>query len=300
MIICCPHCQTKYQVTYDAIGSAGRKVQCAHCQREWNQRALPRDADTGDAASDALFEEMKEDALDEALAAEERAIADKKAEAPKAKSQADAAEQRKRQQAFTRRQSAMISSLPLARLRRTARVGAVMILIAMATGAYLWRVPIVERYPELADVYEAVGLGVNVVGLDFTNLETLRSVNDGQDVLMVSAQIVGLTPEPSRVPPVVVSLLDGRGKSIYEWSVTSRARDLMKGERATFETRLTVPPKDAAKVRLSFAGGSNVQPDRAGGVEQVGEDAIMAAPQAEPAVPEHPAPDHSAPAEQHH
>jgi len=37
MIITCPHCQTKYQVAYEAIGSAGRKVQCAQCRQAWQQ-----------------------------------------------------------------------------------------------------------------------------------------------------------------------------------------------------------------------------------------------------------------------
>ena len=49
MIITCPHCQTRYQVTYEAIGSTGRKVQCAHCQQAWSQKPLDPDAfDDGD------------------------------------------------------------------------------------------------------------------------------------------------------------------------------------------------------------------------------------------------------------
>lgn len=278
MIITCPHCQTKYQVTYEAIGSAGRKVQCAQCQQEWRQRALPKTKPGAreDQQSDALFEDMREDALDEAIMVEERLAIE--AQATPARPGPDAAEIRKRQKAFTRRQSAMISSLPLARLRRTARVAGIVILLAMAASAYFLRVPIVERYPDLADIYETAGLGVNVVGLDFTNLETLRTINDGQDVLIVSAQILGLTTQPSPVPPVVVSLLDAGGRAIYEWSVVSRARDLMAGERATFETRLTMPPKDAARVRLSFAGGRAMQPDRAGAVEPERPPEILAAP----------------------
>ncbi len=42
MIITCPNCQTKYQVTYEAIGSVGRKVQCAHCQQAWQQRPVDK------------------------------------------------------------------------------------------------------------------------------------------------------------------------------------------------------------------------------------------------------------------
>ena len=71
MIITCPHCQTKYQVTYEAIGSAGRKVQCAHCQQAWQQRPLDKNDDT--PAHKQAFEAMAEDGLDEALTAEEQA-----------------------------------------------------------------------------------------------------------------------------------------------------------------------------------------------------------------------------------
>src|SRR5690606_1679944 len=160
----------------------------------------------------------------------------------------------KRQMAFRRRQNAMISSLPLARLRRAARVAGVTILLGLVGGAWFLRVPIVERYPDLAGLYEAVGLGVNVVGLDFATLETLKALSGGNDVLTVSAQIVGRSPVPVDVPPVVISLLDQAGRAVYEWSVTPRVRDLMVGERATFDTRLSLPPSEAVRVRLSFAG----------------------------------------------
>jgi len=72
MIITCPHCQTKYQIAYRAIGATGRKVQCCYCQQAWRERpAKPRLAlvdsnSTCDAAS--------EGALDVAFAAEAEAV----------------------------------------------------------------------------------------------------------------------------------------------------------------------------------------------------------------------------------
>ena len=77
--------------------------------------------------------------------------------------------------------------------------------------AYFGRVQVVQRYPAMAGVYEAVGLGVNVIGLDFSNVTTLRTLRDGKEVLIVSAQIVGLMPEPVPVPAVVVTLIDSQG-----------------------------------------------------------------------------------------
>lgn len=269
MIITCPHCQTKYQVAYEAIGSAGRKVQCAHCRREWNQTPQPETPSFPPEEDDRLFDDMSEDALDEVMMAEESAVArEAAATRPLAglgmpPRTVDAAALKQQQKAFRRRQDAMNSSLPMARLRRGARVVGVVVLAGLVCGAWFARVPIVERYPDLAGLYEAVGLGVNVVGLEFSDLHTLKALSGGNEVLTVSAQIVGLSPKPVRVPPVVVSLLNERGKAVYEWSVAPRVRDLMAGERATFDTRLSLPPSEAVRVRLSFAGMGSRPGERA-------------------------------------
>lgn len=279
MIITCPHCQTRYQVTYEAIGSTGRKVQCAHCQQAWSQKPLDPDA-FGDA--DPLVRAVAEDALDDALVSEERRVAaelaERKAEAEEAAevdgreaAKVDPALIRKRQRAFLRRQNAMVAKLPMARLRRVARVASAVVLVGLLAGAYFGRVQVVEQFPAMAGVYAFVGLPVNVIGLEFDRLSTLRTLREGKEVLVVSAQIVGLQKAPVTVPAVVVTLLDASGNGIYEWSVTPDVRDMMAGERATFETQLPLPPVDAVSVRLSFTGGGStrsaapVQPASVGG-----------------------------------
>ena len=319
MIITCPHCQTKYQVTFDAIGSAGRKVQCAHCQQAWQQGPIePEAPPTPEVA--AATSVIVEDTLDEAMEAEARAVAAEKrakklaAEAFDAK-QSEAAGKidpevvRNRQRAFTRRQDKMIAKLPLARFRRAARVILALALVGVAAGFYFGRVPVVARFPAMAGVYEAVGLKVNVVGLEFSNVTTLRTLRDGKEMLIVSAQILGVEAQPAPVPPVVVTLIDSHGQGVYEWSVTPAVRDLMGGERATFDTQLILPPGDASRVRLSFAGGTTLsdatpEPD-AGAVPVPGEtEHLRPAPAPEPPPPpagEHAgsSEDHAAPADEH-
>ncbi len=320
MIITCPHCQTKYQVTYEAIGSAGRKVQCAHCNRAWQQEPLAPEAPPP-------TDPITEDALDEAIATEAEAVAAERADlavadppppppapvepgAGKSAKPLDVAEIKKRQKAFTRRQNVMAARLPYARTRRAARVLGLLTLVTMVAGGYFARIDIVERYPDLAGLYEAVGLGVNVVGLDFDKLATLESLDQGSSVLDVSAQIVGLRGQPVRVPPVVISLLDHNGKAVYEWSVSPKVPDLMAGERATFDTRLSLPPTDATHVRLSFVGyGSTpLAQGETGAAGQASDthgtaddphaaaDASHGAPAAEHGAP---AADHAAPAADH-
>jgi predicted Zn finger-like uncharacterized protein len=306
MIITCPHCQTKYQVTYEAIGSAGRKVQCAHCQQAWQQR--PLDKQDGTPEDKQAFAAIVEDGLDEAMVEEERSVeadiarkldAERQTELSRAAGKVDAAVVRKRQKDFTRRQTAMAAELPLARLRRTLRVLGALLLAATLGMGYFGHVMVVDRFPDMAGAYEAVGLGVNVVGLDFSNVSTLRTLRDGKEVLIVSAQIVGLMREPVTVPAVVVTLIDAEGRGIYEWSVTPSVRDLMAGERSTFDTQLTTPPASATRVRLSFAGGQSMPIVAAGARgDGAGEGAAAAAPQehgpvqAPAAAPEHPTSEH--------
>ncbi|WP_127754673.1 zinc-ribbon domain-containing protein [Devosia sp. 1566] len=259
MIITCPHCQTKYQVTYEAIGSTGRKVQCAQCQQAWRQ--VPLQAPSPEPEPVAI-DPLTEDGLDEAIEAEEREASPMPAGAKRRKwpgsepvGAVDPAVIRQRQRDFTQRQSAVNAQLPLARLRRAVRVLGVLTLAGLAVFAVWGRVEIVKRYPSLAGVYSAAGLPVNVVGLDFGEVKTLRTLQGGKEVLLVSAQIAGTSDRAVPVPPLVVTLLNGAGAGIYEWSVAANAPMLKAGEQTLVETLLTVPPAEAERVRLSFASG---------------------------------------------
>lgn len=306
MIITCPHCQTKYQVTYEAIGSAGRKVQCAHCQQAWQQDPVTRQTPPPEA--EAIFDAIAEDGLDEAIAAEEQSVASERArrvddenalrshEAGKV----DPSEIRKRQRAFTRRQSTVSSRLPLARLRRATRVISVLCLVAVLAIAYFGRVQVVERFPAMAGVYEQVGLPVNVVGLDFSNVTTLRSLREGKEIMSVSAQIFGLMPSPVRVPQVRITLLDADGASIYEWNVSPNIADLMAGERATFDTQLAMPPGEASRVRLSFDGASVTSKPAAAAESAAAPQAPPPASHAEPQADHGAAEPTPTPAPEHH
>ncbi|HZY67920.1 MAG TPA: hypothetical protein VFE52_05005, partial [Devosia sp.] len=54
------------------------------------------------------------------------------------------------------------------------------------------------------------------------------------------------------VPPVLVSLLDQAGSTVYEWTVASRATEMAPGEVMEFSTEVSAPPQGVFTVRLSF------------------------------------------------
>ncbi len=274
VVIECPKCGTRYQLAADALGPRGRKVSCAHCGETWQAKAkAPKPA----AGEDALFDEAAEQALDESFAAEERALAEapnadpddearlrtiaeiKAAIAPKPQAtepqQPDPASDRTRQKAFDKRQAALSRQSPLARARRVARLAGVSVLLALIVGAGAFRAELVRLFPDLAGVYEALGLGVNIVGLEFRDVTTLVALRGGQNVMQVDGRIYSVASHGVVVPPVVVTLLDAAGAKLYEWSVLPQVRDLEPGEIVDFSAQLTSPPQGASRVRLTFTDG---------------------------------------------
>lgn len=273
MIITCPYCQTRYQVALDAIGAAGRQVQCASCAQAWTatpvfpQSPEPfEDPDPDEAAfsgdRDALFTEGDEMLLDAAFESQELRGTD----AVPGGAVADPGRARARHQALAKRRADINKSLPMARLRRIARwTVATLLVLVLALGIGL-RTEIVRVVPELDRLYRAFGLGTNVIGLDFADVSTLRTTRDGAEVLAVTAQVVNATSGTVAVPPVLVTLLSAEGEIIYEWSVNPARRAVEPGERLAIETQLTAPPAGVGRIRLTFVTGQN--PPGPGGTTQ--------------------------------
>jgi hypothetical protein len=175
------------------------------------------------------------------------------ATAPKTKAKLDHATRNRQQREFSKRQHTLHSRLPLARVRRLARLAAGMAVVLVLGGGLLFRGPIVQQFPALAGAYAAIGLGVNVIGLEFAGIRTLKSLQQGAEVLVVDGTIHSVAGHEVPVPPVIVTLLGARGEALYEWSVRPNAGELEPAETVAFETRLTAPPEDATGVRLTFA-----------------------------------------------
>lgn len=293
MIITCPNCHTKYEVADQAIGSAGRKVLCANCHQSWKATAsLPVDVpprprivggtDTdiealkAEAAEhDRLFGQDSEAALDEAFVAEETRMAEKDAvyfdttsrdeteeSAQEEEEDIDSLDHNllsRRKRDLLRRQKKHAARLPAARLRRLIRMVTLITLMTLVGMAYQFRIDIVRAYPDLGGLYAAVGLEVNIYGLIFTNVETLRTLKDGEDVTIITAKIRSVVDHTVRVPSILVSILNADGTPIYEWTARAPVDNISPGDIVAFQTQLTSAPADAAHVRLVFGSSAASQ-----------------------------------------
>ena len=267
VVIACPNCGTRYQVPYGTLGAAGREVQCAQCGKPWHATAdepapPPIDPDMmftpdDEAALDRVFEAEagaaapKPSAIDvdreKTLAEIRAAIAPK----PKPVPAVDPGLAKARR-SFDRRQKQVISRLPFARFRRTARLGALVALLSLLLLGFSLRVDLVRTFPSLAGLYASIGLPVNITGLEFTDAKTLKTLRDGKTVMTISAKIRSVAGQTVTVPPVLVSLLNESGATLYEWTAAPGAADMEPGEMLDFSTEVNSPPEGASRVRLSF------------------------------------------------
>ena len=113
--------------------------------------------------------------------------------------------------------------------------------------------------PQTASLYAAIGLPVNLRGLAFENIKTLREVQDGVPMLVVEGEIVGTTARHTEVPRLRFAVVDGSGKEIYAWTARPARSLLPPGEALPFRSRLASPPADAHGISVRFFNRHDAQ-----------------------------------------
>lgn len=281
VIITCPNCQTRYKLGSDALNAAGRQVQCAACSELWyatpgfpEPAAARRDPDPSDdelifrADSDTLFSAADEEMLDASFLRTQPPAAKPAPDHPPAEPEPapaphdprpsiDSAGNRARIEALARRRNGMLAAQPIARFRRIFRIAIIALLIAGVAATFALRTEIVSAVPQLDGLYRLAGLKTNVIGLDFTEIKTLRTTQNGNPAIVVNAKISNITNRITFVPSVLVSLLDSAGTIVYEWTVTPATRNVLPGDTLAIDAQLIGPPQGVTNIRLSFVDGRN-------------------------------------------
>ncbi len=250
MILQCPECRTRYLVPDAAIGAEGRTVRCATCRHSWFQEPAPVEqaAPVPGIADPAVSGERSWDDRPHTPPVVEATPYASAAAIPAAVPLPDQDDARDREMAAQR---------PAFRARRNpARwwtVGAVFVgaLMLAAVAAILW-----SGAPGIA----------SQLGLLPARDEPLQVVSDpvqrrfldnGSVLFAVSGRVVNPTSASQRVPDLRVDLLDradGRGRSVYSWTITPQARTLSAHASMDFNSSKLDVPANARQLRLSFAG----------------------------------------------
>lgn len=125
--------------------------------------------------------------------------------------------------------------------------------VLLATLTLAGRERIVVRIPVADRLFAAIGLPVNLAGVEFRNVVSKVAEIDGQKVLAVTGEIVNIRASASAVHGLTLTARGADGRSLYVWTATAGTSKLGAGETTTFRTRLASPPEEAREVLVAVA-----------------------------------------------
>jgi predicted Zn finger-like uncharacterized protein len=283
MLIVCPSCSTAYRIELSTLGAAGRTVRCARCRATWfasvadmapaalalapepngslaaagpDQPPQPpahERADSDDGKREAGgSEDMSGEAaavtiadapsLVPAIARDNGpALASAAATGPDIETMA--ARRARHDGKIKRRRSG----------RRWPGLPTTILLLAAVIAALLnWRATVVRFIPQTASLFSAIGLPVNLRGLNFDNVKTSVESQNGVMVLVVEGTIANVTRQPLEVPRLRFAVRNAAGYEVYAWTALPAQPVLAPGDVAPFRSRLASPPADAHNVIVRF------------------------------------------------
>jgi len=257
MLIVCPSCASQYELDAAKLGPEGRKVRCAGCKTSWHVEPdvfpePPSEAETQALLAEELERAAAIDAEITALAAEAGGQEGGSEEPPAVEAPAPVAAVPKRRSG---KRAAKPSKTPGEFLRRggAGRPMAAAFAGLVLLGGVVWqREAVVHAAPQLAGLFEKIGMPVNVRGLSFSSIES-GVVDDGQNrFLVVEGDVTNITKSKTAVPLIEVAVKDSGGATLYTWTTEPPRASLEPAELIRFRARLASPPEQGQSVSVRF------------------------------------------------
>lgn len=252
MKIVCPACASQYELDAAKLGPDGRKVRCAACKTLWHVEATPElpQPPSAEETQAMLNEELARASLEaaEAEPPDEAAPEVGPAPAPPAASPPPKARGRTRLRGKP-------AARPLAERLRGARLPlAICAAGLLLIGTTIWQRDLaVGAAPQLAGVFERLGMPVNIRGLRLSAVES-GVVDDGQGrFLIVEGDVANIRRGVTPVPPIEVLVKDAAGQTLYTWTTDPPRPSLEPAELVRFRARLAQPPENGQSVLVRFA-----------------------------------------------
>jgi predicted Zn finger-like uncharacterized protein len=265
MLLTCPSCETSFRVKPDALGPAGRTVRCARCHTNWF--AVPEgivrepamaEAPTIEAVSTSLPIIPSNDPISwhEPLAESEPAppLAPDELHPMTSTLREDATETeiKPARRALPPRPAPRKSSRKGLGVAALAAAGALVVLAIAA------RATVVRAIPDLAGLYAAIGLPVNLRGLEFRDVRTTSETQDGIAVLVIEGEVANIAKHAVEVPRVRLAVLGTGGQELYSWTALLPRSTLSEDEKVSFRSRLASPPPEGREVLVRFLTRSDL------------------------------------------
>jgi hypothetical protein len=136
---------------------------------------------------------------------------------------------------------------------RPSRASTLAFVLVVAIAALIaWRPAVVRALPQTASLFAAIHLPVNLRGLEFTNVTSSESTEQGIKVLLVEGKIVNVTHRVLEVPRLRFAMRNRSGREVYAWTMLPSNGMLAPDAALAFRTRLASPPDDGVDVAIRF------------------------------------------------
>ena len=246
LVISCPSCAAGLQLPRSVLATRARRICCALCEHRWIEGPVIDQAPEESAPPAEQGPELSLHA--ENSRSEEGASPNPQDALKKLEDHANAPRPPQLPR-VVRPRPRRPQPIPSAWPRIAAGIG----VMALAVVALAKREDIVRLAPPLAGAYAALGLPVNVQGLEWREVRTSLVTEASQKVLAVEGEIRNLRNQSQSLPDIQLSLRDTSGREVYVWKTPAPKADLGGGETIAFRARLASPPGSATAVRVLFA-----------------------------------------------
>ncbi|MCC6949560.1 MAG: zinc-ribbon domain-containing protein [Bradyrhizobiaceae bacterium] len=259
MQLACPACHTAFRIDARSLGAEGRTVRCARCRTTWFARPddlLPAPemaAAETEAAAETVADSAPSVPLPQVVSWDDTVMVEVKDSPPLAPAAAD-------RPAAEGAPSATVHHWTVSQRRaahKQATVQARLLAVAVILGAIVFagitsRANIVRMVPDLAGLYAAIGLPVNLRGVEFKDVKTAHEMHDGIPVLIIEGEIVNIARQTVEVPRLRLAVMGANGQEVYSWTTLLPHSILPAGETLPFRSRLASPPAEGKEVVVRF------------------------------------------------
>jgi predicted Zn finger-like uncharacterized protein len=259
MRIECPSCAAGFDVNPSALEPNGRTVRCAACKATWFAAAPSLVMADGELAripapmpTPTVSIEDRADHRALAASGNKAAIEEAEIVAVESAPSISPAEEAAPPQMPKRKTVAQFTSAARKPQRRFPLGLVAVLLIAILTFGVVSRQSLVRAAPELANLYAAIGLPVNLRGLEFQNIRTRQEIQDGITVLAIEGEVENIANRAVELPRVRLSVLGDNGAEIYSWTALLPRSILYPHERVPFKSRLASPPAAGKEIMVRF------------------------------------------------
>jgi predicted Zn finger-like uncharacterized protein len=273
MLLTCPSCETSFRVKPDALRPAGRTVRCARCHTSWfaapegvEREPAMAEAPALEAASPSLPAIPANDPVSDPV---QNPVSWREPTAEGEPAPPLVPDDFRPMMAALSEGAAETESKPARRTlpprpapRKASRKGlgvaAFAAAAALIVAGIAARATVVRVIPDLAGLYAAVGLPVNLRGLEFRDVHTSSETQDGIAVLVIEGEVANVAKHAVEVPRVRLAVLGTGGQELYSWTALLPRSTLSEDEIVSFRSRLASPPPEGREVLVRFLTRSDL------------------------------------------